>query len=358
MVRRLRRKLDVKAKIRHALNEARILILGTQVLLGFQYRSVLEPRFEHLPTALQWLSVAGLGLLIVTFGLLVAPAAYHRIVERGVAGAHLHRFTTRAVGAALLPLAVALGGAAYLVAEHVAIGISAPIAAAIVVAAALGCWYAIPLAMRRAPGERKDSVAESPHTSLDERIEHVLTEIRMVLPGAQALLGFGVGAVLMESFDHLPQSSQLIHLIGVGFVMLATILLMTPASRHRITERGEVSEAFHRFTSYMLLAAMAALALGVAAQALVVVRRVHGSLPVGAAAAALALLFCWGLWFGLTTWLRGRTCHVSQRGPPTNHRTKQSRMSGRGDRADQEHTGGHEAWPQEARSGRCNTRRS
>jgi hypothetical protein len=37
----------VKAKIRHALNEARILILGTQVLIGFQYRAVLEPGFEH-----------------------------------------------------------------------------------------------------------------------------------------------------------------------------------------------------------------------------------------------------------------------------------------------------------------------
>jgi hypothetical protein len=35
----------VKAKIRHALNEAHILILGTQVLIGFQYRAVLKPGF-------------------------------------------------------------------------------------------------------------------------------------------------------------------------------------------------------------------------------------------------------------------------------------------------------------------------
>ena len=296
----------MKAKIRHALNEARILILGTQVLIGFQYRAVLEPGFEHLPAALQWLSVAGLGVLIVTFGLLVAPAAYHRIVERGVASARLHRFTTGAVGAALFPLALALGSAAYLVAERVAVGVPAPLAAAVVVASALGFWYALPLAVRDGAKERKDSMAGQPHTSLDERIEHVLTEIRMVLPGAQALLGFGVGAVLMESFDHLPQSSQLIHLCGVGFVMLATILLMAPASRHRITEHGEASEALHRFTSQMLLAAMAALALSVAAQALVVVRRVLDSLPVATAAAAGALVFCWGLWFGLTSWLRLR----------------------------------------------------
>jgi Family of unknown function (DUF6328) len=81
----------LEAKIRHALNEGRILILGSQVLLGFQFRAVLEPRFEHLPAAAQWAKVIGLGLLIVAFGLLVAPAAYHRIVERGEATGCLHR---------------------------------------------------------------------------------------------------------------------------------------------------------------------------------------------------------------------------------------------------------------------------
>jgi hypothetical protein len=37
--------VHVKVKIRYALNEARILILGAQVLIGFQYRAVLEPGF-------------------------------------------------------------------------------------------------------------------------------------------------------------------------------------------------------------------------------------------------------------------------------------------------------------------------
>jgi uncharacterized protein DUF6328 len=88
--------------------------------------------------------------------------------------------------------------------------------------------------------------------------------------------------------------------------MLATILLMTPASRHRLAERGEDTEAFHRFAGRMLLLAMVALAGGIAAQLLVVVRRVHGSLGVAVAAAILTLLLCGGLWFGLTLWVRGR----------------------------------------------------
>jgi hypothetical protein len=110
----------------------------------------------------------------------------------------------------------------------------------------------------------------------------------------------------MESFEHLPQSSQLIHLAGVGCVIVATILLMTPASRHRLVERGEDTETFHCFASRMLLLAMIALAGGLAAQLLVVVRRVHGSLGVAIGAAAVALAFFFGIWFGVTSWVRAR----------------------------------------------------
>jgi hypothetical protein len=308
------------SRIKDALNEGRILILGTQVFLGFHFRSFLEPRFEGLPDASQWLSLVGLALLIVTFGLLVAPAAYHQIVERGVPTAALHRFATLTIGAALLPLAVAFGMSAYIGAERVGLDIPPAAAAAVVVGTALGCWYALPLALR-GRATRRDAEEEDMTTSLTDRIDHVLTEIRMVLPGAQALLGFGFAAILMERFDHLPRSSQLTHLVGVGFVLLATIFLMTPASRHRIAERGHPTEAFHRFTSRVLVLSMALLALGVAAQVLVVVRRIEDSLPLAAGAAAATLVFCFGLWFGLTAWLRARRRQAVQ---PTDAATRRA----------------------------------
>ena len=271
-------------KIRHALNEGRILILGTQVLLGFHYRAVLEPRFEHLPAAGQALAIIGLGLLLLAFGLLVAPVAYHRIVERGAVSA-------------LLPLAFAFAIGGWVVAERVAV-VPPAAAAVLVLALTLGCWYALPLAARRRLKTEGETMAERQDIPLRSKIEQALTEVRMVLPGAQALLGFGFAAILLDSFDHLPTSSQLTHLVGLGFIMLATILLMTPASRHRIAERGEDTEDFHRFTSRMLLLAMAALAVGLSAQVFVVVRRVYDTLPVAGAAAAGALVFFLGFWFG------------------------------------------------------------
>jgi Family of unknown function (DUF6328) len=220
----------------------------------------------------------------MTFGLL-----WHRGLssDRGAwgrrrAAASLHNVGRRR-GAA--PPSAGSRGAAYMVAERAAVGVPAPLAAAVVVASALGFSYPLPLAVRDGATEKKDGMAEQFPTSLDERIEHADGDPHGLArrPGL-ARLRRRRGS--HGEFDRLPQSSKLIHLSGVGFVMMATILLMAPASRHRITERGEASEVLQQFTSQMLLAAMAALALSVAAQALVLVRRVHDSLPVAAAAAA------------------------------------------------------------------------
>ena len=292
--------------IRNALNEARILILCTQVLLGFHYQSVLEPRFERLPRALQWLSLGGLAMLTLTFVVLAAPAAYHRIVDRGAASPDVQVFTTRALAVALLPLALAFGMATYVMTERIDVGVRPAVAATAIVAAALGCWYVWPLASRRPARKEDQAMSQPPETPVKDKVEHVLTEIRMVLPGAQALLGFSFAAVLMERFERLPSSSQVVHLVGAAFVMLATILLMTPASRHRLGEHGADTEQFHRFASRLLLAAMVALGAGVAAQTWVAVRRVSDSVPVATAAALASLALCFGVWFGLTLWLRSR----------------------------------------------------
>ena len=39
----------IKDKVENALDEARMLVLGAQVLVGFQLRSVFEKGFESLP---------------------------------------------------------------------------------------------------------------------------------------------------------------------------------------------------------------------------------------------------------------------------------------------------------------------
>jgi hypothetical protein len=129
----------------------------------------------------------------------------------------------------------------------------------------------------------------------------------MVLPGAQALLGFQLAMMFVEDFDKLPERIKYIHMGGLAAIGVSMVLLMTPAAYHRIVESGEDSESFHRLASRLVLAAMAFLALGIAADFLVVVEKVSGSIAWGAAGAGVVLVLFYGLWFGYSLYRRQQT---------------------------------------------------
>jgi len=124
----------------------------------------------------------------------------------------------------------------------------------------------------------------------------------MVLPGAQALLGFQVTVTLMNAFDGLDQALKDVHLAALGMTSLSLMLLIAPAAYHRIVERGRNSEEFDRLAGRFLLAAMAALAVGLPCDVVVVVSRVTGSRVAGIGMGAFVLAAACGLWFGLTSW--------------------------------------------------------
>lgn len=304
----------LKDKIQNALDEARMLVLGSQVLLGFQFRSVFEPGFEKLPLSSQYLKMSALGLMLVALGLLLAPGAYHRIVEEGEDTEDQHRFTTDVMDYALLPFAVALGFDIYVSAERTLGQTFALIAGLSASLLALFFWYGLELKRRgeREPAIReeqemsKEKDSESGGSKVTDKIKHVLTEIRVVLPGAQALLGFQFVTTLMEGFEKLPPSSKYVHLASLALVAVSIVLLMMPAAYHRIVERGEETEHFHRFASRVLIAAMIPLALGVSGDFFVVVRKITGSSTSALVAAIVSLLFFYSLWFGFTIYRRNR----------------------------------------------------
>ena len=101
--------MKLSDKIKVALEETRILILGAQILLGFGFRGVFDDRFDQLPAYTRYADGVGLGLLVCAVGLLIAPGPYHRIVEAGQDSGRLHRFATVIADLALLPFALALG---------------------------------------------------------------------------------------------------------------------------------------------------------------------------------------------------------------------------------------------------------
>jgi len=143
--------------------------------------------------------------------------------------------------------------------------------------------------------------------TLNDKIKHVLTEARMVLPGAQALLGFQFVTMLLDDFDRLPESSKQVHLISLLATALSTVLLMAPAAHHRIVEQGANTEAFHRLAGRYIVWSMVPLALGITGDFFVVVRRVTSSVALAAISATLLLAASYGLWFGYTFYLRSQS---------------------------------------------------
>ena len=71
------------------------------------------------------------------------------------------------------------------------------------------------------------------------------------------------------------------------------MLLITPAAYHRLVERGEETEHFHRFASKVLVAALVPLALGMAGDVYVVVQKVTESLLVSVVSALVVLAVFW-----------------------------------------------------------------
>ena len=68
--------MALQQRIKDALDEGRMVVLVVQVLLGFQFRVVLEHRFDHLPQAVRLVHLGGLALLLAAFILAVAPATF------------------------------------------------------------------------------------------------------------------------------------------------------------------------------------------------------------------------------------------------------------------------------------------
>jgi hypothetical protein len=83
--------------VQFALDEARMILPGVQALFGFQLIAVFNQRFDDLlGTPERAIFLVALVLITAACALVMAPAAYHRQVERGQVSGHLLVFTSGA----------------------------------------------------------------------------------------------------------------------------------------------------------------------------------------------------------------------------------------------------------------------
>ena len=105
----------VDRKLKAALDETRLLILGVQILLGFEFQAVFQDGFSSLGPASRHMSLAALGLIVLSITLLIAPSMQHRLVEAGQSTPRLIATTNFLACLALVPLTIGLALSAYVV---------------------------------------------------------------------------------------------------------------------------------------------------------------------------------------------------------------------------------------------------
>ncbi|ACI51971.1 conserved hypothetical protein [Gluconacetobacter diazotrophicus PA1 5] len=291
-------------RVKTALDEARTLILGAQILLGFQYQAAFQERFDTLPPPARIMATGALGLMLVTVGLLIAPSAFHRIAEHGRSTGRIHMLIGRLAAAALLPFAAAFGLDVAIATDPITGGglRTGIMAGTGLTAAALAGWYGAGMLMRQRTGvpERQTARAEQnlcDVAPLHARVEQMLTEARVILPGAQALLGFQLTMVLTTAFEKLPAPSRLVHGGALLCVAMAVILLIMPAALHRIVWAGENTERLLRIGGGLTATALVPLALGLSGESYVVATRIIGSRTIGLTVAVASIFVLIGLWF-------------------------------------------------------------
>ena len=131
------------------LQELRVAQTGVQILFAFLLSLSFTQRFSSIDSVQRWTYIVTLLLTAITTGLLVAPAAIHRMLfGRGVKAATVeigHRLFV--VG--LAALAATLVGAVLLVLDVVAGRQFAVPVAAILAVFLVFLWFVLPLPMRR-----------------------------------------------------------------------------------------------------------------------------------------------------------------------------------------------------------------
>jgi hypothetical protein len=170
-------------------------------------------------------------------------------------------------------------------------------------AVSLVCWFGLGLAVKAKPSDR-EHLQEWEMTDLHTKIDQMLTEARVILPGVQAMLGFQLIVVMTAAFEQLPESYQRLHFAALALAVLSVILLLAPAAVHRLGFSGSDDARFHRIGTVLVTAALIPLMFAIAAECFIAAWKLSGNEAWSAIAAALALMLLLGLWYVLPLAIR------------------------------------------------------
>ncbi len=141
-----RERQSLSESVKSILEEARMILPGTQTLFGFQLIVVFNSRFqEQLSPGEQYLHLFATMLVATATAMLIAPAAYHRRIEPEEASRRFVVLASKLLAWSLVPLMLAVSADFYLVASLVTGNWQQSlILASLLLLVFIGFWYVLP----------------------------------------------------------------------------------------------------------------------------------------------------------------------------------------------------------------------
>lgn len=109
---------------------------------------------------------------------------------------------------------------------------------------------------------------------LKRHADQILQEVRIVLPGTQALMGFQFIAIFNPVFQGLPMELKYLHFIALILVVFCSFLLIAPVAFQQIGDGGKLTRSFLSYTRKMLTGAMLCLLLAIVGDVYVAARTI------------------------------------------------------------------------------------
>ena len=133
-----------------AIEEARMVLPGVQALFGFQLIAVFSDKFDSMSQAMRITHLISLSLIALSIVFIMAPAAFHRIGERGWVSTRLIDITSNFLTTGMVTLMgglsveFALVSSVILRERSVAVGLAVALFLIL-----LTCWIILPLRHRQ-----------------------------------------------------------------------------------------------------------------------------------------------------------------------------------------------------------------
>ena len=137
-------------------------------------------------------------------------------------------------------------------------------------------------------------------------LSDLLSELRILLPGAQMLTAFLIILPFNGGFAKIVQTEKIVFLATFFLSMTSLVLLSAPAIQHRIMRPLNDRERFKRVADRIMMAGALSLAFAFTLGTNLVISEVFGHVA-GIVACAIIAVLNMAMWWWMPMYLRHRT---------------------------------------------------